>query len=175
MSMGYHFTSFRSSFKMGPKWAPEKGSTLMEVVMASLVLGVAIVGVALMFSSARSMVVAHGDERVEIYLAQEKLENLRAQGFAATTPGAPPGVPCTAGVISCYYETNLIAGEDTGQKFTRKTWVDCVVKDGFSIAPGTGNCPAEPVLKRLRVEVTSPMHQADIVVLQTVLATSQKF
>ncbi len=70
MSLGYRFTSL-----IRPQWAPEKGSVLTEVVVASLILSIAIVGVALMFSSARSMVVAQGAERVAFYLAQEKLEN----------------------------------------------------------------------------------------------------
>ncbi len=52
MSLGYRFTSL-----IRPQWAPEKGSVLTEVVVASLVLSIAIMGVALMFSSARSMVV----------------------------------------------------------------------------------------------------------------------
>ena len=89
MSLGYRFTSL-----IRPQWAPEKGSVLTEVVVASLVLSIAIVGVALMFSSARSMVVAQGAERVAFYLAQEKLENIRAQGFAAVP--ISPGGSCAA-------------------------------------------------------------------------------
>src|SRR6266851_978539 len=93
MSLGYRFTLSIIQTQIGPKWATEKGSALIEVVIASLCLGIAVVGVALMMSSARSFTVAQGDDRVAFYLAQEKLENLRALGFAAvpTISGPCPG------------------------------------------------------------------------------------
>jgi hypothetical protein len=130
--------------------------------MASLVFGIAIVGVALMLSSARSFAVAQGDERVAFYLAQEKLEQLRASGFAAIplNSGSCPGTTC--------YNEALTAGAANAQTFTRVTTVDCVAKNDFTTAIA---CPTPQVLKRLTVTVTSSVRQADTVVLQTVLAT----
>ena len=131
--------------------------------MASVVLGVAVVGVALMLSSARSMVVAQGDDRVAFYLAQEKLENLQAQGFA----GVPASLTCP-GTPS---NETLTAGADNTQTFTRVTTVDCVdaVNKNFTTVVA---CPTPSVLKRLTVTVTSSMLQAVPVVLQTMLSSS---
>lgn len=148
---------------MGPKLASEKGVALMEMVMASLVLGIAVVGVSLMFSSARSFVVAQGTTRVTAYLAQDKLEQLLGLGFAAlpSSGGSCPGT-------TCYNETNLTAGEDNAQTFTRTTTVDCVDKNDFTTPI---NCPNPPVFKRITVTVTPAMHQADVQSLQTVLVS----
>jgi len=139
--------------------------------MASLVLGIAVVGVALMMSSARSFVVAHGDERVAFYLAQEKLENLRALGFAAIP--LTPGGACAANPpygTTCYNEPKLTAAEDNSQTFTRVTAVECVAKSNLNVAIA---CPTPQVLKRLTVTVTPSMRQANPMVLQTVLACQQ--
>jgi hypothetical protein len=118
-----------------------------------------------MLSTARSFTVAQGDDRVAFYLAQEKLENLRALGFAAvpTSSGPCPGT-------TCYNESGLTAGEDQVQIFSRVTTVVCVAKDNVNTAIP---CPTPPVLKLLTVTVTPPMRQADPMTLQTVLACQQ--
>jgi hypothetical protein len=160
----------KSRLKIRPLWASEHGLAVMEVIMTSFVLGVVVVGVALMLSSARSFVVAQGDTRVAFYLAQEKLENIGALGFAAVpiNPGGacagPPYGP------TCYNEPGLTAGEDQVQTFTRVTSVECVAKNNLNTAIA---CPTPQVLKRITVTVTPSMHQADPVVLQTVLACQQ--
>jgi Tfp pilus assembly protein PilV len=143
----------------------EQGAALVEVAMASVVLGVAVAGVALMLSAGRSFTVAQGDDRVAFYLAQDKLENLRALGFAAvpTSSGACPGT-------TCYNETGLTAGEDQGQTFSRVTTVVCVAKSNVNTAIA---CPSPQVLKRITVTVTPSMRQADPMTLQTVLACQQ--
>lgn len=66
----------------------EDGMTLIEVLVATLVVGIAILGVAMMFSTGQSLVVVHGDERVAIFLAQQRIEQIRASGFgsAVATP-----------------------------------------------------------------------------------------
>jgi len=136
-------------------------------MMASLVLGIAIVGVGLMMSSARSFTVAQGTTRVALYLAQDKLERLLALEFAAIplTGGACPGT-------TCYNETNLTAGEDNAQTFTRATTVDCVAKPDATHEFTTPiNCPNSPVFKRITVTVTLAMRQADAKTLQTVLVS----
>ena len=167
MSLGYRFTLFIIQTKIGPKLAPEKGSMLIEVMIASLCLGIAVVGVALMMSSARSFTVAQGTTRVALYLAQDKLEHLLALEFAAIplTGGACPGP-------TCYNETNLSAGEDNAQTFTRVTTVDCVPKPDATHEFTTPiNCPNPPVFKRITVTVTPAMRQADAKTLQTVLVS----
>jgi prepilin-type N-terminal cleavage/methylation domain-containing protein len=114
---------------MRPQWARQQGFALVEVVVASLILGIAVTGVALMLSTARSFTVAQGDDRVAFYLAQDKLENLRVLGFAAvpTSSGPCPGT-------TCYDETGLTAGEDQAQTFSRGTAVVCVAKSDVNTA-----------------------------------------
>ena len=169
MSRYYHLDIMQKSrSKIRPRWAREQGLALIEVVMTSVVLGIAVVGVALMFSSARSFVVAQGDARVAFYLAQEKIENLRIVNFSLLTVGAPPANPCTPGT-NCYKEV-LTTGQDNTQTFTRETTVDCVAKNALQTA--LNPCPASPVLKRITVTVKSSMRQLDPngVTLQTLLA-----
>src|SRR5262249_449245 len=170
-NLSYRLPSFAYSCKIGSKRTIEKGSTLLEVMVASLVLGIAVVGVALMMSSARSFVVAHGDERVGFYLAQDKLENLRALGFAAIP--LTPGGACAANPpygTTWYNEPNLTTAEDNSQTFTRVTEVRCVAKSDLNTPI---DCPTPQVLKRLTVTVTPSMRQANPMVLQTVLACQQ--
>lgn len=149
---------------MHKRWATEDGAALLEVLMAGMVLGIAIVGIALMFSSARSSIVAEGDDRVASYLAEQKLENLRALGFAAVP--LSPGSTCPG--TTCYNEAGLTAGVDNTQTFTRVTAVDCVDINNLNNAV---TCPTPPLLKRITVTVTPQMRQADPEVLQTVLAS----
>ena len=163
MSLDYRFTLFIIQTKIGPKLAPEKGSMLIEVMIASLCLGIAVVGVALMMSSARSFTVAQGTTRVALYLAQDKLEHLLASEFAV--------IPFTGGACptTCYQlQENLTAGEDNTQTFTRATTVDCVDKNDFTTPI---NCPTPQVFKRITVTVTPTMRQADAKTLQTVLVS----
>lgn len=159
MNVGYFAsltsgTSSASSFRLRPTLAQERGLALMEVIMASLVFGIAIVGVALMLSTARGFAVAQGDERVAFYLAQAQLEQLRVADFAAINLGSST--------------ESLTAGAANAQTFTRLTVVDCVAKDDFTTAVV---CPSPPVLKRITVTVASPMRQVDNAVLQTVLVS----
>jgi Tfp pilus assembly protein PilV len=154
--------------KIRSQLAAEHGFALMEVVMTSVVLGIAVVGVALMLSSARSFTVAQGDERVAFYLAQEKMENLRIVNFSLLTAASPPPNPCPTGT-NCYKEV-LTAGEDSTQTFTRETTVSCVTKNNLQTP--LNPCPASPVLKRITVTVKSLMRQVDPngVTLETLLA-----
>jgi len=150
---------------MSWKLATEDGLAFIEALVASLLFMLTIVPVAFLLSLPRSYIVAEGDERVAFYLAEQKLEQLRALGFAAVPIGGPPIATCTG--PTCYHEA-LTAGVANAQTFTRRTTVDCVAKSDFTVAVA---CPNPPVLKRLTVAVTAPMLQADPVVLQTVLAT----
>jgi len=168
MSLGYRFASLKFRAKMRPKLASESGLALMEVMTASVVFGMAMVGVILMLSLARSLNVAQGDTRVGFYLAQEKLEQLRALGFAAIPidpGGSCPGTTCYSGPGE-----SALTGGVANQTFTRVTSVVCVAKSNLDSPVA---CPTPPVLKRITVTVTLPMLQNSAdppVVLQTVLA-----
>jgi len=96
----------------------ERGIALLEVLTASVVLSIAMLGLALMFSLGASFVAAEGGERIALYLAQQRMEELRAIGLARATaepereiPGFPPGCPATA---TCQFlrRTTIVGGTD---------------------------------------------------------------
>jgi prepilin-type N-terminal cleavage/methylation domain-containing protein len=57
------------------------GFTLLEVIIAAAIVGIAAIGVVLMFVFGQTFVHAQADNRVALGLAQEKVEQLRACGF----------------------------------------------------------------------------------------------
>ncbi len=78
----------------------EDGIALLEVLFGGVALGIAIVGLALLFSLGQTSVLAEGDDRVALYLAQQRMEQLRTLGYdyvlsgttteaAGTIPGFP--------------------------------------------------------------------------------------
>ena len=104
----------RSRVRLGD----ERGIALLEVLTAGVVLSIAMIGLALMFSLGASFVTAEGGERVALYLAQQRMEELRAIGLARATaetereiPGFPPGCPTTT---PCQFlrSTTIVGGTD---------------------------------------------------------------
>jgi len=79
----------------------QRGFSLLEVIVTAFVVGVAAVGIALMFSFGNTWVVAKGDNRVGLSLAQQKIEQLKAMPFQCVPvpplPGSGAGGPGTAG------------------------------------------------------------------------------
>ena len=57
--------------------------SLIEVIISTGVLGVALVGLTLMLSRGQAFVIEQGDTRVALHLAQQKIEKFRALGFSA--------------------------------------------------------------------------------------------
>jgi len=97
------------------EWAGQGGSVLLEVLIAGIVLGIAMVGLSLMISLGQSQVVGQGDEYVALYLAQQKIEQCIATGF---------GTCATLTETICYNcTTALPVGESGTQTFTRATTV----------------------------------------------------
>ena len=104
----------RSCMRLGD----EDGIALLEVLTASVVLSIAMLGLALLFSMGSSYVAAEGGERVALFLAQQRMEELRAIGLARATaeteravPGFPPGCPDTT---PCQFlrSTTIVGGTD---------------------------------------------------------------
>lgn len=120
--------------------AGQRGSALLEVLIAAVVLGIAIIGVSLIVSSAQTMVVGQGGEWTALYLAQEKIELCIASPFG-TCSSSPP-------------ET-ITAGESGSQTFTRVTTVT--------------NPSGNPDIQQVSVTVTPAFKKADPATLVTVL------
>jgi type II secretory pathway pseudopilin PulG len=66
-----------------------RGISIVEVLIAALLLGIASAGVALMFGSGQAFIAGEGDNRVALALARQALEQVRASGFGPTS-GADP-------------------------------------------------------------------------------------
>jgi Tfp pilus assembly protein PilV len=73
--------------------AGQAGISLVEILVAGLVVGIALIGVTLMYGTGSTWVAAMGDDRVGAGLAQQRIEQIRAdatsQGWdsAAVSPG----------------------------------------------------------------------------------------
>jgi Tfp pilus assembly protein PilV len=155
---GYSRTTvmMRAQMRRSGPLGGQRGAALLEVLVAGTVQAIALIGVAMMFSTGQGMIVAEGSERVELYLAEQKLENLRALGF----PGAGTG---------SHTET-LTTGQGSVQSFTRETCVYYVSNATLGEPAGAGCAVgAATATKRARVTVTPANHQASAVTLETVL------
>ena len=132
----------------------ERGVAIIEVLTAAVILAIAVIGLAVMFSWGQSFVVAQGDDRVALYLAQQRIESLRASGYTAAEAlnsncgGTPEG------------DENLTAGSGGAQSFTRQT---AVVHVSNNLQ--TPECGTDTI--RITVTVTPAMVQSYGVTLQS--------
>jgi len=148
--------------------------------MAALVVGIAAVGVALMLSTGSTWVVAQGDDRVALALAQQKIEHLRSLTFnciPVAGPGSPGQVQGPTGAPGCtatqvYNEPPWVtaagaaAPAPSDRAFNRLTCVQFVSDVDFSSPAYTGGftgtpCPAgAPSNTRRITVVVRPTQQA---------------
>ena len=163
---------FASIVKMShPKFlekgpAHQTGFALLEVLVAGAILAVAVVGLALLFSSGKTAALSQSDYRTATFLAEQKIEQIRANGFTSIVP---PG-PASEDVYLCLDGTTSIgtACASSGPKFTRTTCVR-YVQDGnpdlpASTPPACVSCtpPGAPCSGfSKRVEVTVATERAD--------------
>ena len=132
----------------------QRGLALVEVLTAGVILAIAVIGLAVMFSWGQAFVVAQGDDRVALYLAQQRIESLRASGYTAVEAlnsncGGTPEA-----------DENLTAGAGNAQSFTRQTDVK-LVSDNLT----TPECGTDSI--RITVTVTPTMVQSYGVTLQS--------
>jgi Tfp pilus assembly protein PilV len=150
--------------------ASERGIALLEVLIAGLVLGIAVTGLAMMFVRGQGFVVAEGDTRVALYLAQQKVEKLLTDAVAQpmdfvnnvptgqTNAGTCPPTDYSSDATAqhCYSETvSAGAGQTTPsttqvdtKTYSRKTCVRLVQDNDTTLpsengdaAPSTWTCP----------------------------------
>jgi prepilin-type N-terminal cleavage/methylation domain-containing protein len=151
-----------TKMKRGTRSAAQQGFALIEVLMTALVLAIAAVGIALMLSQGHVFIVAQGDTRVALHLAQAKIEKLTGLGWSAAAADCTLSNGCNqvntgcadAGASNepCYNETfspgtasGLGLGQQTptsaqldSQTFRRYTCVRYVQDDNPEL-------PADPV------------------------------
>jgi len=87
----------------------DRGIALLEVLTASVILLIAMIGLALMLSMGSSYVTAEGGERVALFLAQQRMEELRAMGLARATTEIDRPVPGFPGFVRT---TTIVGGAD---------------------------------------------------------------
>lgn len=133
----------------------KRGVALLEVLIAGVILAITIIGLASMFSSGQSFVVAQGDERVALYLGQQKIEELTVAEFSTVA-------------VDTLTEPLIQAGASGTQNFERVTVVDCVDPANYKVVKDP--CPTPVLAKRVRVTVTpKSMNEANPVSLAIVL------
>ncbi len=147
------------STRRGSPVKNQRGAALLEILIAGLVLAIAVVGLATMFSLGRTFMVGHGDEWVALYLAQQKLEELTGGAFSTI-------------VVGTFTEAPILAGASGNQSFERVTTVDCVKPDDYASVI-TCPTPSTSILaKRVTVTVTlRSMIQTNPVIVGTVLTS----
>src|SRR5262245_51634741 len=167
----------------------ERGFAILEVLIAAVVLGIALVGLALMYANGHGLVVGQGDERVALQLAQQKIEQqINAFRFTSLNPEDinqvcfQPG--CTLGSQN---ETGLSAGYGASSSgtttFSRFTCIQWVNKDTLQdTADGdpANDCPCTggnnggvgplSLTKRICVKVTPNDRRFNVVVVKAILA-----
>jgi hypothetical protein len=164
---------------------------LIELLVASLILGIAVVGLSTMFAQGMAMTASQGDDRVAISLAQQRIEELRAIALVSVTcvplasnPGSigqlmGPNAGCPATLQLVYNEqiardpaSNLLVYAPTAQpQYTRTTVVQCADPASTPNTFAPIACPATLVALRLTVTVTPQSPQARPVTIDSVLTS----
>jgi type II secretory pathway pseudopilin PulG len=155
----------------------QQGFAILEILMGGVVLAIAVLALAIMFSEGQSFAVADGDDRVALALAQEKVEHVKSLGFNCIPAPAGPGtvnpgaantaMPLTIvgsyDISSCAklptdpnfadFQAALTFNETPlGRYVSRQTQVFCA--DAVTLAPSVTGCATA---KFIRVQVTPTM------------------
>jgi hypothetical protein len=108
---------------LAKKPAAEAGLALLEVIVASLVVGFAVVGIAVMVSKGSTSIAAGGDTRVAVRLAEQKVTHLRGLTFKCIFPGGPQAYPVGAGTQALQPGCESAAATQNYSEGPGNTWV----------------------------------------------------
>jgi len=146
--------------------ASESGFTLLETLLSALLVGIAGMGVLMMFSTAQTFVQSSGTDRIAAQLAQQRIEQVRATGYGTQFPPDPR-------------EETIWTAVPGNPGYERMTVITDVCSTNFAITWNNGAClPATSEAQTRIVVVTvralnndQPMvdPQTTPAVLQTVL------
>jgi type II secretory pathway pseudopilin PulG len=145
--------------------------SLLEVLFGIAIVGVAAVGMAMMFGMGQGMVQGGGDNRAALSIAQQRLEQVRAAGFGPSALPDPREELAAQGV-----QINNFGDSDAVPGFRRRTVITGVCPTNFAIAHNAGGCPSSPNLEAKLVTVTVRMmnpatSNTDVQTLPVVLST----
>jgi Tfp pilus assembly protein PilV len=138
------------------------GVSILEVLIAALLLGMASAGVAVMFGTGQAFIVGEGDNRVGAALARQAVEQVRASGFGPTS-GADPREELT-------FSAAPYTGVHPGYERTVTITSVCAANYLPACSPPT---PIEAKLITVTVRATQGVKGADVsaspVVLRSVM------
>ena len=144
----------RSICTVGAVFRDRAGVTLIEILVASVVIGIGAIGLALMLGTGQAVLTAEGDNRGALYLAQQRIEQLRAQGFltVATALLAPISYASYTGTetLDAQMQTPPVGAV----LYTRTTSIECVsAADYATVLSDCTGSPTPPM--RITVTVTT--------------------
>ena len=150
------------------------GLGLVEVLAVTVIVGIAVIGVALMFGKGSAWVSATGADRVAAGLAQQRIEQIRACGWNVATadpsdptapscPGLPEALPLLTGLGVLLPDPDIRAGNN--QTFTRRVciqYVDPTTPKGLDERPfALPACPPGDPTSMIRVTVVVSSSQPE--------------
>ena len=156
-----------------PRLRGQAGLGIVEVLAVMVVIGIAVVGVALMFGRGSAWVSAIGDNRVAAGLAQERIEQIRATPWGTASSEIPADVcAAAAGTQSRLTGTGCLIADEPIQAgnahtFTRTVCIQHVGTDealGKMEGVGAKTEPAYVPDECPRSQVPSKMIRATVVV-----------
>lgn len=139
-----------------------RGISIVEVLIAALLLSIATAGVSLMFGSGQAFIIGEGDNRVALALARQAIEQVRASGFGPVA-GSDPREELTF---------NSTAYGTTHPGYERTITIASVCATNF-LPACTPPTPIEAKLITVTVRATAGVKGADVsstpVVLRSVM------
>jgi type II secretory pathway pseudopilin PulG len=160
-----------------------EGLSLVEVLAVTVIVGIAVIGVALMFGKGSAWVSATGADRVAAGLAQQRIEQIRTCGWDVATadpplgwnaaaaippapncPALPPpeGVPPLTGLGVLLPDPPIQAGNN--HTFTRTVciqYVDPKTPQGLGEPPFAPACPSGAATPMVRITVVVSSNQPE--------------
>lgn len=121
----------------------QAGFSLLEVIVAAVVVAIGILGLSMMYSTGQALVQAQGTNRTALQLAQQRIEQIRAGGFGVQ-------------VLADNREELTYVAFANNPGYERITIITGVCPNDFTTAWVTGaDCtPAQAAVEAKRVVVT---------------------
>jgi type II secretory pathway pseudopilin PulG len=115
---------------------------LLEVIIGSVLVALAAVGVALMFSSGQASIHADADNRIALFLANQRIEAIRAQGYTGTLAA-----------LGTVVETRDTAGStlQDNRGYRRTTVITDQCPANYVILRSSGACPSPPATDQAKL------------------------
>jgi type II secretory pathway pseudopilin PulG len=122
--------------------ASTAGFTLLEAILSAMVVGIAGMGVLMMFSTGQTFVQSSGTDRIAAQLAQQRIEQIRATGYGTKFSPDPR-------------EEMIWTAVPGNPGFERMTIITEVCSTNFNIAWDNGGCVPATTEAQTRIVVVT--------------------